>query len=77
MTEAHVTLTPSARAHCPECPSTDVVDLYAILYSPRVDFFQCRSCGCLWTVPKHADGPATRGIEGDPVTAHHRTDKAS
>ena len=63
----------SARTHCPDCHAPDVVDLASILYSTRVDFFQCRTCGCLWNVPKGADGPASRGVEDPDVTD---TDKA-
>ena len=67
----------SARTQCPDCSGPDVVDLYAILYSPRVDFFQCRMCGGLWTVPKNADGPATRAILDDHDSVAAETDKAS
>jgi len=50
----------SARTQCPECGSPSVVDLADLLYSPRADYFRCRSCGCWWMLPKNADDPATR-----------------
>ena len=56
---------PSARTRCPECHGPAVVDLAALLYSPRVDYFLCRECGCWWLVPKGADGPATRAVFGN------------
>ena len=56
----------SARAQCPECGgSRDIVDLADVLYSPKVDFFRCRACGCWWMVPKGADEPATRAVLGN------------
>ena len=54
----------SARARCPECNGTEVVDLQDLLYSARVDFFRCPACGCWWMAPKGEDGPATRAIFG-------------
>jgi hypothetical protein len=55
----------SARTQCPGCESTTaVVDLADLLYSPRVDYFRCRSCGCWWFVPKGEEGPATRAVFG-------------
>jgi hypothetical protein len=56
----------SARTQCPECDGLNVVDLGDLLYSPRVDYFRCRGCGCWWMVPKHAEEPATRIILGNP-----------
>jgi hypothetical protein len=56
----------SARTECPECDGPDVVDLADLLYSPTVDYFRCRVCGCWWMVPKGADEPATRVILGNP-----------
>ena len=58
---------PSARTECPDCKGAlqNVVDLAEILYSPRVDYFRCRACGCWWMVPKGEDGPATRAIFGN------------
>jgi hypothetical protein len=57
---------PSFRTHCPDCESTAVIDLAELLYSPRVDYFHCRTCGCWWFVPKAEDGPATRAVFGTP-----------
>ena len=45
---------PTARTHCPDCGEPDVMDLAKLLYSPRVDYFRCRACGCWWFVPKDA-----------------------
>jgi Pyruvate/2-oxoacid:ferredoxin oxidoreductase delta subunit len=58
----------SARTTCPECDryGPNVVDLADLLYSPRVDYFRCRACGCWWMVPKNADEPATRIVLGNP-----------
>jgi hypothetical protein len=58
----------SARARCPECDDEgpNVVDLADLLYSPRVDYFKCRACGCWWTVPKDPDEPVTRVVIGHP-----------
>ena len=50
----------SARTQCPDCGSPTIVDLADLLYSARVDYFRCRSCGCWWMLPKNADQPATR-----------------
>ena len=59
---------PSARTTCPECDceGAAVIDLADLLYSPRVDYFRCRACGCWWMVPKHANEPATRIVLGNP-----------
>jgi hypothetical protein len=56
----------SARTTCPECggKGPNVVDLADLLYSPRVDYFRCRACGCWWMVPKDADEPAKRICSG-------------
>ena len=51
---------PSARTQCPQCNSPGVVDLADLLYSARVDYFRCHACSGWWSVPKGADGPATR-----------------
>jgi hypothetical protein len=61
----------SARTTCPECDGDgpNVVDLADLLYSPRVDYFKCRACGCWWMVPKDADEPATRIVLGNPNAA--------
>jgi hypothetical protein len=61
----------SARTTCPECGGNgpDVVDLADLLYSPRVDYFKCRACGCWWMVPKDADEPATRIVLGNPTAS--------
>jgi hypothetical protein len=58
----------SARTTCPECGGNgpNVVDLADLLYSPRVDYFRCRACGCWWMVPKDADEPAKRIVLGNP-----------
>jgi len=42
----------SARTHCPQCNSLDVVDLADILYSKNVDFFRCHECSGWWSVPR-------------------------
>jgi hypothetical protein len=55
----------SARTECPECDGLDVVDLADILYSPRVDYFRCRACGCWWMVPKDAVESGSRVILGN------------
>jgi len=56
----------SARTVCPQCDSeSGVVDLTDLLYSPRMDYFRCRSCGCWWMVPKEEDDAATRIIFGN------------
>src|SRR5262245_30236368 len=55
-----------ARTECPDCGGANVLDLADILYSPRVDYFRCRTCNCWWMVPKHADEPATRIVLGTP-----------
>ena len=60
---------PTARTHCPDCGEPDVMDLAQLLYSPRVDYFRCRACGCWWFVPKGADEPATRAVFGGPDAA--------
>ena len=57
---------PSARTHCPQCNSPDVVDLADLLYSANVDYFRCHACSGWWSVPKGADGPATRGVLSEP-----------
>ena len=57
----------SARTACPECDGLNVVDLADLLYSARVDYFRCRSCGCWWMVPKGANEPATRVVLGNPT----------
>jgi len=57
---------PSARTQCPQCNSPGVVDLADLLYSARVDYFRCHACSGWWSVPKGADGPATRGVLSDP-----------
>ena len=61
----------SARKQCPECHDPAVVDLQDLLYSPRVDYFRCRSCGCWWLVPKGDDGPATRATFGNKEISAH------
>jgi hypothetical protein len=68
----------SARHTCPECGDggSAVVDLQDILYSPRVDFFRCRSCLCWWMVPKGEDEPATLVILGNPAAAMAVSKKA-
>jgi hypothetical protein len=58
---------PSARTHCPQCNSPDVVDLVDLLYSRNVDFFRCPQCSGWWSVPKGADEPATLGVLSDPA----------
>ncbi len=73
----------SARTHCPECQSTHVAALNAILFAPNADFFRCEECGFLWHVQKGEDGPASRSLLGTavlnpppagvPVHAAHRT----
>jgi hypothetical protein len=55
----------TARTHCPDCESQAIVDLAAILLSPRVDYFRCCECLCLWFVPKGADEPTTRAVFGN------------
>jgi hypothetical protein len=61
----------SARTQCPDCGGVgpNVVDLVDLLYSPRVDYFRCRACGCWWLIPKGEDGPATRAVFGKPAAA--------
>ncbi len=61
-----VTQHASARTHCPDCYAPTVINLSDVLSSPRVDYFRCRSCGCLWMVPKGAEEPATRAVFGKP-----------
>ena len=56
---------PSARTQCPQCNRPEVVDLADLLYSARVDYFRCHACSGWWSVPKGADGPATRGVLSD------------
>ena len=56
---------PSARTQCPQCNRSEVVDLADLLYSARVDYFRCHACSGWWSVPKGADGPATRGVLSD------------
>ncbi len=46
-----------------------VVDMADLLYSPRVDYFRCRACGCWWIVSKGEEGPATRAVFGKPADA--------
>jgi hypothetical protein len=45
----------SAPTQCLDCGGSAVVDLQDLLYSPRVDFYRCRSCLCWWMVPKDDD----------------------
>lgn len=66
----------SARTHCPECESPAVVDLADLLYSPRVDYFRCRTCAAWWVVPKGEEGPALRTLFGHGDTAEQPTRKA-
>jgi len=56
-----------ARTMCPECSGSgpNVVDLADLLYSPRLDYFRCRACGCWWMVPKHADASTTPVVLGN------------
>jgi hypothetical protein len=66
----------SARTSCPECNRGPVVDLADLLYSPRVNYFRCRACGCWWMVPKEANEPATKsrillGNPNAPVNTKH------
>ena len=57
---------PSARTQCPGCQDeAQVVDLRDLLYSPQVDYFRCRACGCWWIVSKGEDWPATRLVSGN------------
>jgi len=58
----------SARTQCPECLGPCVVDLADLLYSPTVDYFRCRACGCWWIVPKGTDDPDTRMVYGNPYS---------
>ena len=59
----------SARTQCPDCGGSAVVDLQDLLYSPRVDFFRCRSCLCWWMITKGEDEPATRVVFGNTAVA--------
>jgi len=57
---------PSARTQCPACQDdAHIVDLRDLLYSPQVDYFRCRACGCWWIVSKGEDWPATRLVLGN------------
>jgi len=55
-------------ARCPDSngPATDLAE---VLHSPRVEYFRCHACGCLWFVPKGEDGPVTRAVFGDANTS--------
>lgn len=66
----------SARTTCPDCESPAVVDLADLLYSPRVDYFRCATCGCWWFLPKGVNEPATRCIFGDKNAAAAEEKKA-
>jgi len=66
----------SARTNCPQCGTTEVVDLRDTLHSARADYFRCRVCECWWFVPAGQNGPATRVIFGDPHTESKDQDKA-
>jgi len=56
---------PSARTHCPDCQSEDILDLRNVLPSSGYDYFRCQACSCWWMVPIAADAPATRVILGN------------
>jgi hypothetical protein len=43
-----------------------VVDLADVVFSPWVDYFRCRACGCWWLLPKHANDPASRIVLVNP-----------
>jgi Zn ribbon nucleic-acid-binding protein len=60
---------PSARTHCPDCNSDDILDLRNFLTSPSYDYFRCHGCSCWWMLPSDADAPATRVILGNRKTS--------
>jgi hypothetical protein len=48
---------------------SNIVDMRADLYSPRVDYFRCRACGYWWMVDKNVDEPATRIVFAVPTVS--------
>lgn len=60
---------PSARTHCPDCNSEDILNLRNVLTSASYDYFRCQVCSCWWMLPTDADVPATRVILGNRKTS--------